>query len=705
MYILILFFPFMGAILGGLFGRYLGRKGSSDITIWNSFITLILSLFIFYEVGLGQAIVSIKLYNFIIIDIYQIEIGLLFDTISVSMVLVINCISFFVHLYASTYMSHDPHLSRFMSYLSLFTFFMLVLVTSDNYFQIFIGWEGVGLCSYLLINFFFTRILANKAGLNALIMNRIADVFFIFAIIYMFIIFKTTDIIIILNLLPFIANENILFLNFYINKIDFIAFFLFIGAIGKSAQIGFHTWLPKAMEGPTPVSALLHAATMVTAGVFLVIRSSLFFEYSAICLTLLCIFGSITALFSGLIAIFQNDIKKIIAYSTCSQLGYMFIACGFSNYHVAFFHLFNHAFFKALLFLSAGIIIHVFFDEQDIRKIGYLYLSMPYSYIAFLIGSLAILGFPGLAGFYSKDLLLELCYSRYTINSLIIYLLAVLAAFCTLIYSTKIMYYLFLHQFKNNYAYVIEVMYREKKYMAVWNRMYTSITYLIFFSIMSGGLFSDIFVGVGTPFWNNTLHFFNGNFYFIEVDYVHPLIKNMPIILSIMLFFFFFFAFELLILRQRLFHSMFRMPFWQYYCASWTLSKYFYKYRIDLKLPSFFCKFNKLAPYFYYGLFFDKFYNKIYQNLLITSYFVFTKSIDKGLLELFGPWGLYKVSKNITVILKQAMPNIFSYYIFMFFLCFLFFLLIVFIDFSIFNLGFFWRYIGIIFIFFFILNL
>jgi len=407
MYILILIFPLIGFLLPGAFGRYFGREGSAYLSTLSLFLTLILSIIFFYEICLCKSVINIKLYSWILLDIYSIDIGFLFDTVSVTMIFVISTISFFVHLYSIIYMSHDPYICRFMSYLSLFTFFMLVLVTADNYLQLFVGWEGVGLCSYLLINFWYTRILANKASLKAMVMNRIADVFFILGIILLFLLFKTTDYILIFNLLPYIYDDNMYFLNLFIKKIDLIAFLLFIGSIGKSAQIGFHTWLPDAMEGPTPVSALLHAATMVTAGVFLVIRSSLIFEYSSKILVLLILFGTITALFSSMIATFQYDIKKIIAYSTCSQLGYMFFSCGLSNYNVAFFHLFNHAFFKSLLFLSAGVLIHSLFDEQDIRKMGNLANILNFVYLAILIGSLAILGFPFLSGFYSKDLILD----------------------------------------------------------------------------------------------------------------------------------------------------------------------------------------------------------------------------------------------------------------------------------------------------------
>jgi proton-translocating NADH-quinone oxidoreductase chain L len=349
------------------------------------------------------------------LDIYVIECGLLFDGLTCSMLIIVTGISMFVHIYSIGYMSHDPHLPRFMSYLSLFTFFMLLLVTSDNYVQMFIGWEGVGLCSFLLINFWYTRLLANKAALKAMIMNRIADVFFIFGIILIFLTFKTTDFLIVSNLVYLIKDSTYMIFGCTVYKVSLISFFLFIGGVGKSAQLGLHTWLPDAMEGPTPVSSLLHAATMVTAGVFLLIRSSFFFEFSNSILILVALIGGFTAFFSAIIGVFQFDVKKIIAYSTCSQLGYMFFSCGLSNYQIAIFHLVNHAFFKALLFLSAGAIIHAVFDEQDMRRLGGLVKLLPFTYFAVFVGSLAIMGFPFLTGFYSKDLILELAYSRYMV--------------------------------------------------------------------------------------------------------------------------------------------------------------------------------------------------------------------------------------------------------------------------------------------------
>ena len=335
------------------------------------------------------------------------------------MLVTVTTISTLVHFYSCSYMSVDPHISRFMSYLSLFTFFMLILITADNFIQLFVGWEGVGLCSYLLIGFWFTRVQANKAALKALIINRVGDFGIILGICLVFFVFQTLDFEIVFPLITFFQNQFFLFFGMNFNVVELICFFLFIGSVGKSAQVGLHTSLPDAMEGPTPVSALIHAATMVTAGVFLIIRCSPIFEYAPGVLNIVTFVGALTAFFAATVGLVQNDIKKVIAYSTCSQLGYMIFACGISGYTVSLFHLINHAFFKALLFLAAGSIIHSLNNEQDMRRMGGLIRITPFTYSMMLIGSLSLAGFPFLSGFYSKDVILELAFVKYEISSLV----------------------------------------------------------------------------------------------------------------------------------------------------------------------------------------------------------------------------------------------------------------------------------------------
>jgi len=341
-------------------------------------------------------------------------------------------------------MEHDPHLPRFMSYLSLFTFFMLILITANNFLQMFVGWEGVGLSSYLLINFWFTRIQANKAAIKAMLVNRIGDFALLLAIFTIYFIFNTLDYDIIFCLVPLAIKYQIWVGGFTFSIIDTICILLFIGCMGKSAQLGLHTWLPDAMEGPTPVSALIHAATMVTAGVFLITRCSFLFEFSTLTLNLIVFIGSTTSFFAATTGLFQNDIKKVIAYSTCSQLGYMIFACGLSSYEVAIFHLSNHAFFKALLFLGAGSIIHSMSDEQDMRRMGGLRKLLPFSYAIMLIGSLALMGFPFLSGFYSKDIILEIASIKYTNFGQFSAILGTLSAFCTAFYSIRLLFFSFL---------------------------------------------------------------------------------------------------------------------------------------------------------------------------------------------------------------------------------------------------------------------
>jgi proton-translocating NADH-quinone oxidoreductase chain L len=419
MYLLIVLLPLIGSLCAGFFGRFLGFFGSTVITTSCIFFTFLMSCVSFYEVALSQSIVCIQLFDWINCGMMDFSWGFLFDTLTVLMLCVVTCVSTIVHLYSIGYMENDPHVPRFFSYLSLFTFFMIVLVTADNLIQMFVGWEGVGLCSYLLINFWHTRLQANKAAIKAVIVNRVGDMGLVIGVLGIFYTFKTVNYSTLFALVPYFVSElntSIPVLSWNLDPMTFICIFLFIGSVGKSAQIGLHTWLPDAMEGPTPVSALIHAATMVTAGVFLLARCSPLFEYSESALLVVTCMGAMTAFFAACTALVQNDLKRVIAYSTCSQLGYMVFACGISNYNVGVFHLANHAFFKALLFLSAGSVIHALGDEQDMRKMGGLVKLIPFTYAMMMIGSLSLMGFPFLTGFYSKDAILELSYGTFTIS-------------------------------------------------------------------------------------------------------------------------------------------------------------------------------------------------------------------------------------------------------------------------------------------------
>nr|WQH63111.1 NADH dehydrogenase subunit 5 [Taxipathes sp.] len=433
MYILVVLAPLVGALTSGLFGRKIGEKGAGILTSGCLIISLSWSALIFYETTLNSSTTYIKLWRWLDSDLLTTYFGLQFDSLTATMLLVVTTVSTLVHIFSTAYMHGDPHIPRFMSYLSLFTFLMIVLVTSDNYPQLFIGWEGVGLCSYLLINFWLTRIEANKAAIKAMLVNRVGDIGLVLAMFAIWDQFGSLDFSSTFNMAPALTPSN---------NITLICLLLFIGAVGKSAQLGLHTWLPDAMEGPTPVSALIHAATMVTAGVFLLIRSSPLLEQAPLALMVVTIIGSLTAFMAATVGLVQNDLKKVIAYSTCSQLGYMVVACGISHYSISLFHLMNHAFFKALLFLSAGSVIHALADEQDMRKMGGLMKSIPFTYTMMVIGSLSLMGFPYLTGFYSKDLILELAYDQYYLA--FAHWLGVFSALLTAFYSIRLIYLTFI---------------------------------------------------------------------------------------------------------------------------------------------------------------------------------------------------------------------------------------------------------------------
>ena len=408
----IIFLPLIASIISGFFGRFIGDRNSEIVTSLLVSISALLSIYVFYQVMVNDFQENIVIATWINSGELNVNWSMNIDPLSAVMLVVVTSVSALVHIYSIGYMSHDPHKPRFMAYLSLFTFAMLMLVTSDNFIQLFFGWEGVGLCSYFLIGFWFKKESANAAAIKAFVVNRVGDFGFALGIFLVFYLFGTVNYSEVFEQIPTITEKNLNFLGFDINAIDLICLLLFIGAMGKSAQILLHTWLPDAMEGPTPVSALIHAATMVTAGVFLVVRCSPIYEYSELALNLITIVGMTTALFAASVAIVQTDIKKIIAYSTCSQLGYMFFATGVGAYNVAMFHLFTHAFFKALLFLGSGSVIHAFKDEQDINEMGGVWKHLPYTYAMMIIGTLALTGFPFLSGFYSKDAIIEFAYLR-----------------------------------------------------------------------------------------------------------------------------------------------------------------------------------------------------------------------------------------------------------------------------------------------------
>jgi NADH-quinone oxidoreductase subunit L len=438
---LILLLPLVGAVISGIFSKQISDKTSQILNSSLLVLSAIFATIIFYQYGLNGIGKNVHIINWMKVGNFSADWSLKIDSLSAVMLVVVTYISSMVHIYSAGYMKGDKSIPRFMSYLSLFTFFMLILVTADNFLQLFVGWEGVGLASYLLIGFYHHKLSANLASMKAFIVNRVSDFGFILGIALIFLSFNSVNFAEIFAQTTILKSENITFWN--LTSIDLIAILLFVGAMGKSAQIILHVWLADAMEGPTPVSALIHAATMVTAGVFLIARCSPIFEHSQIALNFVTIIGATTAIFAATIALTQNDIKRIIAYSTCSQLGYMFFACGVGAYSAGIFHLFTHAFFKALLFLGAGAVIYALHHEQDIRKMGGIAKKLPITTAIMWIGSLALAGLPPFAGFYSKDMILETAYMSDSNFGPYAFYMGILAAFLTAFYSWRLLFVVF----------------------------------------------------------------------------------------------------------------------------------------------------------------------------------------------------------------------------------------------------------------------
>jgi proton-translocating NADH-quinone oxidoreductase chain L len=613
MYILSIFLPLITAFIIFTFGYLLGKSGVKILAIFNMTITWLSTIGLINNIIFEKKIISIKFFSWFNLNNLKVDWGFLFDNLSVLMLFTVTLVSLLVHLYSCYYMSSDPHIIRFLGYLSLFTFFMLFLVTSDNFLQFFIGWEGVGLCSYLLINFWFTRIQANKSAMKAVILNRVGDCALLLAITLILFLFKTVDFLSVFALVNYFSNENFLFFSFSINYITLICIFLFIGAIGKSAQIGLHTWLPDAMEGPTPVSALIHAATMVTAGVFLIIRCSILFENSLTLLNFVTIIGSLTAFLAASSAVFQNDIKKVIAYSTCSQLGYMIMSCGVSQYSIAIFHLVNHAFFKALLFLGAGIIIHALNGEQDIRRMGGLYKLLPLTYITMLIASFALSGFPFLAGFYSKEAILGSLYNANTYIHSYAYWMGLISAILTSFYSTKTLYYVFFTEAKGFRLSYLN--FHSTPFLAVIPLIILSI-----FSLFSGFFLKESLISIGTSFFDGTIFIISNNLKVGDIEQMPQKLKLFPIFIS----YFGFFLFTL-----------------KFYLNS---NLFFYQ----IKLNTIFNKSwaRKIHLFFSNKWYFDLIINELFVHTVFDfSYNVPYALLDKGIFELLGPTLSFKFSE------------------------------------------------------------
>ena len=606
MYLALIALPILGSIVSGFFGRKIGVSGSQLITCTCVIITTFLAVIAFIEVGLNNIPVTVYLFRWIDAEPLNVSWAFNFDSLTVSMLIPVLLVSSLVHIYSIGYMSHDPHNQRFFSYLSLFTFMMIILVTANNFLLMFVGWEGVGVCSYLLVSFWFTRIAANQSSISAFLTNRVGDCFLtigMFAILWSF---GNIDYATVFSLSPY-YNENVLI---------FIGICLLIGAMAKSSQVGLHVWLPMAMEGPTPVSALIHAATMVTAGVYLLMRSSPLIEYSSTVLLLCLWVGAITTVFSSLIGLFQQDIKKVIAYSTMSQLGMMVIAVGLSSYNIALFHLVNHAFYKGLLFLGAGAVIHAVADNQDFRKYGGLVHYLPLTYSVMLIASLSLVAMPFMTGFYSKDFILESAFGQFHLSSISVYFIATIGAMFTTLYSVKVLYLTFLTNPNgpvNNY----------KSIGAHEGDIFMSLPLIILalFSIFFGYLGKDLFIGIGSDFFSdNSLFIHPSHEIMLDTEFAVPTFyKLLPL----------FFTVTLTI-------------------VSILLTEFYPKLLISFKLSN--LGYN-IFSFFNQRFLVEMFYNNYITDLVFKLGGQTTKIMDKGSVEIFGPFGLEKklteISKSI----------------------------------------------------------
>nr|YP_010632604.1 NADH dehydrogenase subunit 5 [Stereocaulon dactylophyllum]WBP63374.1 NADH dehydrogenase subunit 5 [Stereocaulon dactylophyllum] len=595
MYLAIILLPMLGSVVSGSLGRKVGVSGAQLITCLCVMVTTALAIIGFIEAGLNNTPVSILLFKWVDLESLNVLWGFNYDSLTASMLIPVLIVSSLVHIYSIGYMSHDPHNQRFFSYLSLFTFMMIILVTASNFLLMFVGWEGVGVCSYLLVSFWFTRIAANQSSISAFLTNRVGDCFLTLGMFAMILTFGSLDYSTVFSLAPYVSGD----------VVTVVGICLLIGAMAKSSQIGLHVWLPLAMEGPTPVSALIHAATMVTAGVYLLMRASPVIEYSSTVLILCLWIGSITTVFSSLIGLFQQDIKKVIAYSTMSQLGMMVIAVGLSSYNIALFHLVNHAFYKGLLFLGAGAVIHAVTDNQDFRKYGGLIGFLPLTYSVMLIASLSLVAFPFMTGFYSKDFILESAYGQFHFYGLAVYFIATIGATFTTLYSVKVLYLTFITNANGPL-----VNYKKAHEGDVF--MSLPLMILAVFSIFFGYITIDIFIGLASGFYaDNSLFMHPLHEIMLETEFAVPnIFKLLPLLLTVILS-----------------------------AVSLILSEYLSNLLVKFK-------FTRLG-YNTFSLFNQRFLIELFYNKYITRSILnlggqTTKVLDKGSVELLGPYGLEK---------------------------------------------------------------
>nr|QIC20163.1 NADH dehydrogenase subunit 5 [Tricholoma matsutake]UIX25600.1 NADH dehydrogenase subunit 5 [Tricholoma matsutake]UIX25628.1 NADH dehydrogenase subunit 5 [Tricholoma matsutake]UIX25656.1 NADH dehydrogenase subunit 5 [Tricholoma matsutake]UIX25683.1 NADH dehydrogenase subunit 5 [Tricholoma matsutake] len=614
MYLSIIILPLLGSIVSGFMGRKIGVTGSQFITCTCLLLSSLLMTFAFYEVGICGSPVHINLGSWIDSEIMSISWEFFFDQLTVSLGLAVLYCSTLIHIYTIDYLSSDPHNQRFFSYLSAFTAGMLLLITGGNFFVMFVGWEAIGVVSYLLINFYFTRIQANKAAILAFTMNRTGDMLMSIGFFAIFAIFGSLNYASIFSITPYM-NET---------SISIIALLLLGGALAKSANIPFHSWLPGSMEAPTPVSALLHAATLVTAGIYLLLRSSPILEFSPTVLLIITIIGSTTAFFAATCGLLQNDLKRIIAFSTISQLGYMMMAVGLSQYNVALMHTVNHAFFKALLFLGAGAVIHSFADQQDVRRMGGLINFLPFTYSVMLVGSFSLLATPYLTGFFSKDLILELAFGQYSFTGMYAFILGSITAGITAFYSFRLISLVFLttpngqkQSYLNSHESKIAVI--------------LPLLILALFSIFFGYIFSDLFVGVGSDFFGNSLFIHPNNISIIEAEFsINPIIKLLPVILSF-------------IGSATAIFMYHKSPEFIFNLTDTPFAK-------------------KLYGFLNGKYYFDVIYNHFIVSAGLQTGYLISKEIDRGAIELLGPYGLANTLTNTGINIANLDTGIITTY-------------------------------------------
>ena len=596
----IVFLPLLGALIAGFFGRLLGDRGAQVVTCGFMLVSMVLGWIAFQDVALAGNARTVELFTWLSSGDLQASWALKFDTLTAVMVIVVTTVSAMVHVYSIGYMSHDHSIPRFMAYLSFFTFAMLMLVTADNLIQMFFGWEGVGVASYLLIGFWFHKPTANAAAIKAFLVNRVGDFGFALGIFGTFLLFDTIHLDTIFQMVASKQNVSISFLGGEFHALTVLCLLLFIGAMGKSAQLGLHTWLPDAMEGPTPVSALIHAATMVTAGVFMVARLSPMMEYSETALAVITIVGAATAFFAATIGMTQTDIKRVIAYSTCSQLGYMFFALGVSAYSAAIFHLMTHAFFKALLFLGAGSVIHAMSDEQDMRKMGGIYRKIPFTYAMMWIGSLALAGVPFFAGFYSKDMILEAAYAAQSNLGYFAFWIGIAAALMTAFYSWRLLIVTF-HGSPRASAEVMSHVHESPLVMTI------PLLVLAVGAVFAGWLGYNTFVGDGMDaFWGSAILVLEGNNTVKAAHHVPTWVKLLPIFVGI---------------------AGIALAYWIYMLRPGTADKIV-------------AAFRPVYSFFFNKWYFDELYDWLFVRPALRLGRIFWKTGDGDIIDGYGPDGV-----------------------------------------------------------------